>query len=79
MGFLLSFVAVVVVVLVATGAAFAFVAWLVVKWVVIAFAILGGFAGGYLLGDKGGVFIGAVLGGLLGIAVLASASRESKE
>ena len=65
--------------LVATGAIAAFFTWLVLKWIVIAFAILGGIAGGMLFGKKGGVFIGAVAGSVIGIGLLVAALNQKSK
>ncbi len=62
--------------LVATGAIAALLTWLVLKWNFIAFAILGGIAGGMLQGEKGGVLLGAVAGEAVGIGLLVSLAKS---
>ena len=79
MAFVAGSVVVILILLIATGAAIAIVTWLVLKWVVIVFGILGGIAGGLLFGEKAGVFIGAIIGAVFGIGLLTMLGTRNDE
>lgn len=79
MAILLGIAGALVLVLLVSGAAMAILTWLILKWMVILFAIVGGIAGGFLFGEKGGVLLGAILGVAVAIFLLVAIANREKQ